>query len=140
MLAAATDNYKRFLQSLVPTHAVLCISVPLPTIKDGHNEGIVANARRHVHASQADRTRLTIEFNKSMARFCQGCGIRYLDLDAGSIGDDGLVAETLLNADPTDHHYDPRAYARMLTGHLKSVFASMATQHIASTSGSEQRS
>lgn len=140
MLTAATDNYKRFLQSLVPGHAVLCISVPLPTIKDGRTEGIVANARRDVQASQVDRTQLTIRFNKSMEHFCQGCGITYLDLDVSSMGDDGLVAGTLLNADPTDHHYDPRAYARMLTKHLRVAFASMEAQHTSSLLGSEQRS
>jgi hypothetical protein len=120
MLLHALTSYRSFLTRLRNDHRVICLSAPLPTITDGQEWGAVANARREVRASQAQRTLLTIRFNEGMRRFCAANGIEYLDFDDESIGRDGLVDRRLLNSDPLDHHYEPRAYLEMLIPRLRS--------------------
>ena len=119
MLLHALTSYQKFLTLLRNEHRVICLSAPLPTIIDGREWGAVANARKDVRASQAERTLLTIGFNEGMRRFCEENAIEYLDFDDDSIGKDGLVDRRLLNSDPLDHHYEPRAYMEMIIPRLR---------------------
>ena len=117
-------NYTKFLLEIQAHPAsVLCISTPLPTIKDGTLWGEVANARKEITASQLDRTALTLRFNSTVESFCQNHGIAFINLDEKSLGPDGIVSPELLNSNPNDHHYDSRAYARILVGPLKEKLA-----------------
>lgn len=118
-LQYALTGYQRFLTSLLGEHRVICLSAPLPTIKDGQAWGAVANARRDVKASQLDRTRLTIRFNRGVREFCEKARVEFLDLDIESMGKDGLVDMRLLNSDPLDHHYEPGAYLEMMIPRLR---------------------
>ncbi|BAW96819.1 hypothetical protein NIES970_17610 [[Synechococcus] sp. NIES-970] len=119
MLDKALKNYQDFLLFLSKRYQVICLSTPLPTIKDGQNHGQVANLRKDIKASQRDKTQLTIQFNKSMKRFCFQKKITYLDFDDESIGKDGLVHDKLINSDPHNHHYDANSYIEMIAPKLK---------------------
>lgn len=125
MRDVALRNYERFLLELRKERAVICVSSPLPTIKDDNDWGEVANARREVKANQLQRTELTMTFNRSVQRFCQENGLDFLMLDQDSIGADGLVRADLRNHDPRDHHYDQSAYARLIAGALRPVLADL---------------
>lgn len=122
-LSDALRNYQNFLLNLSRKYRILCISTPLPTIKDGQDWGEIANARKHVKATQLQRTKLTIEFNKKMKNFCRINAIEYLDFDEESIGDNELVIEKLIHQDPTDHHYNPNVYSKMIIRKLKEHIA-----------------
>jgi hypothetical protein len=76
--------------------------------------GEVANLRKEVTASLAERTLLTIKFNDLMENFCIPEGISYLNFDSHSTDDSGNLTESLRNPDPSDHHYDPSAHALMI--------------------------
>ncbi len=115
----ALRNYYSFVGSLSDKFSVICISVPLPTIKDEARFGEVANARKEVTASQMDRTRLTVMFNNEIEEFCVKNGHIFINLDPLSSGEDGLVDRRLLNVDETDHHYNDVEYARLLVDNLK---------------------
>jgi len=119
MLLNALKSYQDFLTVLKNGHRVICLSAPLPTIPDGQEWGEVANARKAVRASQMERTTLTTRFNEGMRKFCAENGIGFLDLDDQSIGKDGLVDKRLLNSNPLDHHYEPRAYMEMMVPELR---------------------
>ena len=119
MLDEALANYQSFLKEVRAVSGVICISAPLPTISESRNMGEVANVRRGISATQAQRTELTLAFNKRMQEFCQGAGLHYVSLDEASLGEDGLVAKHLLNPLQTDHHYDADAFARMLVESLQ---------------------
>lgn len=119
MLDKALRNYQKFLLELVPRFRVICISTPLPTIRDGQDWGEVANIRKNVQTTQAERTRLTLEFNRRMRDFCKKNGIDHLSLDERSLGPDGLVSPHLLNPDPRNHHYAKDVYAEMMVGDLQ---------------------
>ncbi|MFU8787622.1 MAG: SGNH/GDSL hydrolase family protein [Methylobacter sp.] len=123
MMDKAISSYARFLVEINGGFDVICISAPLPTIQDGNDWGDIANARREVTASQAERTALTLEFNRTMQSFCQQNGIRYLMLDAISLGEHSIVKADLLNADSNDHHYDPHQYSRLLVGGLTGLLS-----------------
>ncbi|WP_249482870.1 SGNH/GDSL hydrolase family protein [Pseudomonas sp. HS6] len=118
MLQLAVDNYQKLLKDIAGTHQVIALSTPLPTIQDEMEWGEVANLRKEVKASLADRTRLTIEFNKRMEEFCRRENLSYLNLDSHSIDVSGRLKESLRNPDPSNHHYDPAAHALMIAPHL----------------------
>jgi hypothetical protein len=114
MLQLAVDNYQKLLKDIALTHQVICISTPLPTIRDGMDWGEVANLRKEVKASLAERTLLTKKFNDLMERYCISEGISYLNFDSHSTDDWGNLKESLRNPDPSDHHYDPSAHALLI--------------------------
>lgn len=121
MLQLAVDNYQKLLQDIRQTHHVICISTPLPTIRDGMDWGEVANLRKEVQATLAERTRLTIEFNSLMEVFCVHQGISHINMDSLSMDATGSLKETLRNPDPSDHHYDPSAHSQMIAPLLAPV-------------------
>ena len=121
MFEQTIKNYQSFLIEISQSKRVICISSPLPTIKDGSTLGEVAKARMCVTATQKERTELTIKFNSSIKQFCNENGIAYMDLDAISLGENGIVCDGLLNSNPFDHHYDKAAYRRLLIPRLKAL-------------------
>lgn len=115
VMAKAVETYTGFLSKVRSSmDEVICISAPLPTIRDGVAWGDVANARKEVTATQLERTGLTLRFNEAVRAICESHGIGFISLDRESLGSDGLVRPELLNSDPDDHHYEPRAYSEML--------------------------
>lgn len=119
MLEKALINYQKLLLTLSKTSRVICMSTPLPTIKDGQHWGEIANARKKVKATQLQRTKLTLQFNMRMQVFCKKNGISYLPFDRESIGQNGLVDSRLLNSNSTEHHYAKDIYAEMILDKLK---------------------
>ncbi|MGB6222641.1 SGNH/GDSL hydrolase family protein [Haloferula sp.] len=111
----AVENYRNLLSRISYKRSVICISAPLPTIRDDQDWGDVANERKEVRATQLERTRLTVRFNSVMEQICREEGYGNINLDSQSLSPDGLVRETLMNADPNDHHYDNKAYLDLVT-------------------------
>jgi hypothetical protein len=121
MMSKTIASYSEFLLELKMQFEVVCISAPLPTIQDNNDWGDVANARREVTASQVERTALTLNFNQMIQTFCAQNSIRYLMLDAVSLGEDGIVKAALLNSDRNDHHYNQEQYSLLLVEGLTGV-------------------
>lgn len=114
-------NYSNFIKSIPDHIKVICVSAPLPTIKDGQDWGEVANQRRAVTASRKDRTQLTQKLNERMADLATKEGFYHINLDAHSLGADGILREDLLNEDPHDNHYEVSAYQDMLLPRLEKI-------------------
>ncbi|WP_175389052.1 SGNH/GDSL hydrolase family protein [Pseudomonas sp. C2B4] len=123
MLQQALDNYKNFISDIAKKFTLICISTPLPTIRDNTDWGEVANLRREVKATQAERTELTLAFNESMKVFCLEAGLFYLSLDEQSMDENGQLKLSLRNSDPNDHHYDPTAHAAMIAPLLSTALS-----------------
>jgi hypothetical protein len=121
MLDMAVQNYMRFLHELSMRFRVICVSTPLPTIRDGQNWGEIANARKDVQATLKQRTDLTIYFNEIIEKFCKNKNIKFIALDNKSLGRDGIVKPELLNTNPKDHHYNPETYSELLIQELKNI-------------------
>jgi hypothetical protein len=109
-------TYRQFLKGIQARGlSPICVSTPLPTIQDDNDWGEIANERKAISASQLQRTGLTLAFNREMEAFCRAENIAYINLDGSSLGADGLVKEKLLNSNPSDHHYEKRVFATMLS-------------------------
>lgn len=119
MLSMAIEKYERFLQELSKEFRVICVSTPLPTIKDGQNWGEIANARKGVKATQKQRIDLTIEFNENIEEFCKNNKILFVALDNKSLDKNGTIKSDLLNQNPNDHHYNGDSYSELLIQELK---------------------
>jgi hypothetical protein len=123
MLQQAVGNYKNFISDIAKRFKLICISTPLPTIRDNTDWGEVANLRREVKATEAERTALTLTFNESMKNYCLKIGSSYISLDEQSLDENGQLELFLRNSDPNDHHYDQAAHAAMITPMLASVLS-----------------
>ena len=123
--------YSSFLKSI--DLEVVCVSAPLPTIEDGNNWGEIANARKEISATQAERTALTLDFNRRMQAICEANNIAYLMLDGESLGENGLVKEDLLHDDSSNHHYDRDAYAALIAAKLAPLLEQTSAPRMAAS-------
>jgi hypothetical protein len=97
------------------------ISAPLPSIEDGDILGEIANLRKSVKSSQAERIQLTMKFNQEIEIFCLENDIFYLNLDADCLDVSGKIKKIYLNDDPKDHHYNQDAYANLIASNLVGI-------------------
>ncbi|MBO1256852.1 SGNH/GDSL hydrolase family protein [Alteromonas sp. 5E99-2] len=125
MMDKAISNYKKLIVELSQKSQIVCISTPLPTIKDDQTWGEIANARKDITATQKERTDLTIAFNKAIEKICADEEVQYINLDVESLGDNGVVADYLLNSDLLDHHYAQDVYATMLANKLNETMLNL---------------
>lgn len=112
-------SYTDFLKILSNKFQLICVSTPLPTIRDGQNWGKIANARKDVKATQKQRTDLTLKFNEVIGNFCTENNIRFVSLDKKVLGENGILKPEFFHSDPNNHHYNPEIYSKMLIGELK---------------------
>lgn len=114
------NHYKSFLQSIATRCKLVVLSAPLPTIRDHDLTTIVGNLRREVKATQKDRTRLTVLFNKYIERYCHAANIDYISLDADCMDSmTGIIKEEFRHPDKTNHHYSPVPYGVTIAGKLR---------------------
>ncbi|MFC4700145.1 SGNH/GDSL hydrolase family protein [Glaciecola siphonariae] len=121
MLNKALNNYRELLSTFRGKDKTIAISAPLPTIRDKQDWGEIANARKEVSATQAQRTELTLQFNQAVNKICGDVGVEFINLDDDSLGPNGVVADYLINSDKNDHHYDKASYLPLLIKHLNGV-------------------
>jgi hypothetical protein len=121
MAKLTQDVYQHFIDDISKNFDLIVISSPLPTIKDGAVWGEIANARKTINATQQERTKLAIGFNRSIQEHCVSRYIHYINLDRESLGEDGLVSVNLMNKDPLNHHYNQTVYAKLLANRLSAI-------------------
>ena len=99
---------------------IIVTGATYPTIKDGENWGDVANARKEITATMAERTALTARYNARLREEAASRGLPFADI-AEDVLDPatGLMKAELYGRNLLDHHMDiPRAaqiWARHLT-------------------------
>lgn len=86
----------------------VCITgASLPTIRDQAEFGEVANMRREVSVSLAERTALTLDYNERLRELARETGSEYFDLSGGTMNrDERVVSDHFRSGDPCDHHLD----------------------------------
>lgn len=119
MYLKAVSSYIKFLGEVPKDNEVLVISAPLPTIGDNDIYGDVANLRKEVKATKLERTRLTIDFNNEIEKYCVSAGIDYMNLDSISLGENGVVKNKFHNKNKKNHHYDSVAYSKLIISEIK---------------------
>lgn len=118
----AVDNYQRLLiKAATVSSDIFVLSTCLPTIKDGQIFGNVANLRKEIHATQYERTALTVRFNGLMERWCKENEICFINTDQDVLCAKGVIDERFLHTDKADHHYEPQNYIELLRHKLVPV-------------------
>lgn len=118
------NNYKNFIVNELINkgfNKIIIMSATLPTLKE-NVEGIgeIANLRKEVTASQKERTKLTLDYNKFLKEFSsRNKTITFLDTDDILLGENGIIKDEFLNKDPLDHHNDEIRYSEVIVEKLK---------------------
>jgi hypothetical protein len=113
---------------------IVLTGAALPTIRDGQTWGDVANARKEVTASQAERTALTLRYNAALRDGARARGLAYVEItDRVLDPTTGLVAPEFLGSDPLDHHLSTEKTAPLWADALRGIVetrrsAAMPTQ------------
>lgn len=98
---------------------IAVISIPWPTIRDGHQMGEVANLRSKVKASHSERKSLTLGFNSVLLESSVTLGFEYINMDKDVCDDNGDLLADLYNKNPADHHYDYDVFSRIVSMNLE---------------------
>jgi hypothetical protein len=118
------NNYKNFIVNELINkgfNKIIIMSATLPTLKENvAGIGEIANLRKEVTASQKERTKITLDYNKSLKEFSSHHGeITFLDTDDILLGENGIIKDEFLNNDPLDHHNDAIRYSKIIIEKLK---------------------
>ena len=98
---------------------VVLAGATLPTIPAGQDLGEVANARKDVTASLADRTALTLHYNQRLQQGAAERGLAFIDIAALIINPTtSVVDDAFRHPDPHDHHLDPDKAGRLWAAEL----------------------
>ena len=117
------QNYESFLTEVQEDHPTWIVSAPLPTILDGDALGDVANARRRVRATLAERTAVTLDYNARLAEVAERTGGAFIDTSHDELDRaTGVVRDDLRGADPRDHHLDREKYGALIATRLDRMF------------------
>lgn len=102
--------------------SVLITGAVPPTIRDDQYWGDVANARREITASLAERTHLTLRYNGRLRDEAAKRALPYVDvMDSVLNAETGLLDDRWRHPDPTDHHLDPEQAGALWADRLNSL-------------------
>lgn len=124
VLDSIEKKYREFLKSIISRSgaSVFVVSAPLPTITDAAAQTEVAQLRRAINATREQKTSLTLKFNEKIRSSGESLGFRFVDCDEIINPKTGYVDDSFLNKDPSDHHYDSTAYAKLICKRLSELW------------------
>jgi len=128
-LTRTLDSYATFIARIASMgfRRVMVLSVPLPTISDLPSEwgGKVANLRKEVTATKAERTKLTLRFNSELCERCDAVGVTFVDVTTGHFDPStGLVDPRFLRDTNLNHHLADGPYTELLSTELGRLWSS----------------
>ncbi len=126
-LANSLDSYASFIERVAGMGfaRLTVLSVPLPTISDLRSEwtGQVANMRREVTATKAERTALTLRFNRGLEQRCAALGVLFVDATSGQLDPStGLIDPGFLRKNNRNHHLAQGPYSRLISAQLEAAW------------------
>jgi hypothetical protein len=114
-LTLTLDAYAKFIELVVSMgfRRVVVLSAPLPTIGDDPTRwGEIANLRKTVTASQAERTGLTLRFNEGLRMRCDALAATFVHITSGQLDPaTGLIDKRFVR-ETRDHHLADRPIRR----------------------------
>jgi hypothetical protein len=122
-LTRTLDSYTTFIARVASMgfRRVMVLSVPLPTIGDLPSErmGEVANLRKEVTATKAERTELTLRFNSELRERCDALGVTFVDATTGQLDPrTGLIHPRFVRKTHLDHHLERVPYIELVSSEL----------------------
>lgn len=122
--AASLAAYAAFVDRLraLGYATVVLTGAALPTIRDGQDWGEIANARREVTATLAERTALTLRYNAGIAAIAAARDLPFVDLTPQTLDPaTNTVAEDFRHPDPGNHHLHPARTAALWASQLNAL-------------------
>lgn len=107
--------------SAVPARKIIVVGAILPTVDTASAAGQENLLRREIKASQAERTRLVLDFNEQLRQLAAMTGIAYFDLTAQTRDPATGLIDRRFVADAGDHHISHPASARLWASQLVSL-------------------
>ena len=87
---------------------VVITGATVPTIRDGQDWGAIANKRREVQVSLAERTQLTMRYNARLRTEASYRRATFVDIAEHVIDcATGVVSDSYRHPNPANHHLDP---------------------------------
>jgi O-antigen/teichoic acid export membrane protein len=123
-LERSITNYFQFLARVQSKgfRRIFIMSAPLPTIRDNQYLGDIANLRKEIKATLAERTRLTLLYNAKLCELSAAKGFIFGDFDTELLDPEtGFIKTIYLNRDPKNHHLDIDRYAAICNGWIGRV-------------------
>lgn len=123
-IEASTAAYFAFVDTLLgegyPT--IVITGATMPTIIDGQSWGNVANARREVRATLADRIALTRSYNTKLSNGATARNLPFIDIAAEVIDPlTSSVAPQFRHPDRNDHHLNPQTAGKLWANALNAI-------------------
>lgn len=112
--------YEEFINYLIEKgfRNIILFSVPLPTIADDEAVGIVANLRNSISATQVERTKLTLKFNKLLKKLAKKYKLNMIDYSNDLLGENCIIQDKYLNKNKFDHHLDNKSFSKVILKYL----------------------
>jgi hypothetical protein len=120
-LDAALAAYSSFVVKLLVLGfaRIILTGATLPTIKDDHPWGEIADLRREISVSIQERTQLTLRYNQSLRIIAHQLGVGFVDISAALIDPaTGIIKDAYRHPNPRNHHLHPVLGARLWGEHL----------------------
>ncbi|AWN47109.1 hypothetical protein DK419_12955 [Methylobacterium terrae] len=129
-LYASINAHLGYVDQLIASgysQVVLTGAVP-PTIQDGQDWGEIANMRREVTTSIAERTELTHRYNALLKNGAQNRNCPFVDITPALLDPaTGVLADHYRSDDPNDHHLHSARAGKLWAEALNRIEASAAT-------------
>lgn len=116
-LTQSINSYVGFLKKIKSKgySRIMVVSAPLPTIQDNQDWGEVANLRKEITATLADRTELTLRYNKLLEEKCKENNFSFISTDDLLLDkSSNKIKVSFLNKDKNNHHLDIDAYSKVI--------------------------
>jgi len=108
---------------------IVITGATLPAIQDGYDWGGTEDWRSDVTATLAERTKLTLDYNKALQGYAKELGLRYLDVSGDLIDSTSKTVQTrYLSADRNDPHLDYTAVGTLWAEKFRALVASNAAR------------
>jgi hypothetical protein len=108
---------------------IVITGATLPAIQDGHDWGESNDKRREVIATLAERTKLTLDYNKALQGHARELGLRYLDITGDLIDPATKTVQTrYINADSNDPQLDYQSLGMLWAEKMRALAASNASR------------
>jgi len=132
-LAESISSHLDFAKSVLDMgfKRVILTSATLPTIKDDHPWGEIADLRREIATPIADRTALTHQYNAALRAGAARLGMGYADIGAAVLDPvTGIIRDDFRHPNPKNHHIHPvegpKVWGAYLTPEIERLERSVA--------------
>lgn len=100
---------------------IVLVGSILPTIEDHMAKNQAIELRREITATQLERTRLVLDYNRALSQLSRELGVRYFDLTEQTVDQQTGLLNCHFSAAPDDHHISHVAAGKLWANALREM-------------------